>query len=140
MRSLLFISLSILCLFARSEKEFDLTSVELNNAKVIVLDRVQSEKLLISLNASPNKRLYKLMKRLKKNEKLTAAILAFPLPFGFTGLHRIYLGTKPYVPLVYISTLGGCFGILPLVDFIIILKTKDIETLRNEPKVFMFAK
>ncbi len=77
-----------------------------------------------------------------KSKKLIAAILSFPLPFGILGLHRIILGTKPYMPFVYIGTLGGCFGILPLIDFIAILSSKE-EKMRsyfNNPKVFMWAK
>ncbi|GAB4130823.1 MAG: hypothetical protein Fur0041_00430 [Bacteroidia bacterium] len=76
----------------------------------------------------------------KDNKKLIAAILAFPLPFGVLGLHRIYLGTDPWVPVVYIATLGGGAGILPLIDFITIL-IQDEEGLKqyeNNPHVFMW--
>jgi TM2 domain-containing membrane protein YozV len=83
-----------------------------------------------SLNTSK----YKIKKRI-------AAILAFPFPFGLLGLHRVFLGTKPYIPFVYIGTLGGCFLILPVIDFIAILSS-DKETFKgfeNNPKVFMWA-
>lgn len=66
--------------------------------------------------------------------------MAFPIPFGIVGLHRIYLGTQPYVPVVYIATVGGCFGILPMIDFIVIILEKDIQLLTNNPRVFMWAK
>jgi hypothetical protein len=77
-----------------------------------------------------------------EDNKTVAAVLAFPLPFGFVGLHRIYLGTKPYVPVVYIATLGGCAGLLPLIDFISILAAdkETFQTFRNDPRVFMWAK
>lgn len=77
----------------------------------------------------------------KKNnarKKGIAAVLAFPLPFGVIGLHRIYLGTKPYVPLVYIGTVGGVFGILPFIDFCVILLDKDIEHYKANSHVFMW--
>lgn len=76
-----------------------------------------------------------------ENKKFVAALLAFPLPFGILGLHRIYLGTKPYVPFVYIGTVGGCFGILPILDFITILRSskQEIKTFEGNPKVFMWA-
>jgi TM2 domain-containing membrane protein YozV len=76
-----------------------------------------------------------------KHKKLTAAILSFPLPFGILGLHRIYLGTKPYVPFFYIGTLGGCLGILPLIDFICIVSSgKDkLGRFENCPGVFMWS-
>ncbi len=76
----------------------------------------------------------------KKNKKLIAAVLAFPFPFGMVGLHRIYLGSAPYVPIVYIGSFGGVFGILPLLDFFAILIEKDLNTYMNNNKVFMWVK
>ncbi len=76
-----------------------------------------------------------------KIKKRIAAILAFPFPFGLLGLHRVFLGTKPYIPFVYIGTLGGCFLILPVLDFIAILSANEEEfkRLENNPKVFMWT-
>ena len=76
-----------------------------------------------------------------KSKKLIAAILSFPVPFGLLGLHRVFLGTKPYIPFVYIGTIGGCFLIVPLIDFITILSADEEEFKRfeNNPKVFMWA-
>lgn len=76
-----------------------------------------------------------------KGKKLIAVILAFPVPFGLLGLHRVFLGTKPYVPFVYIGTIGGCFLILPIIDFVAIL-TSNEETFRrfeNNSRVFMWS-
>jgi hypothetical protein len=89
---------------------------------------------------SPNRLFSGIRKKIDKSEKITAAVLAFPLPFGIVGLHRIYFGTKPYVPVAYIATLGGCFGILPLVDFFEIIFEKDLSPFENNPRVFMWAK
>jgi len=50
----------------------------------------------------------------------------------------LYLGTKPIVPIIYALTLGGGFGILPLVDLIYIISAKDIENLKNNDKIFMW--
>jgi TM2 domain-containing membrane protein YozV len=77
----------------------------------------------------------------KENKKLIAAILAFPVPFGFLGLHRIYLGTEPWIPVVYLVTAGGGF-ILPLLDFIaIICADKDeLKAYENNVKLFMWVK
>jgi hypothetical protein len=71
-------------------------------------------------------------------KKIIAATLAFPLPFGVIGLHRLYLGTKPYIPLVYIGTVGGAFGILPFIDFCVILLDKDINHYKANSHVFMW--
>jgi TM2 domain-containing membrane protein YozV len=78
--------------------------------------------------------------KIKKRKKLFAALLAFPVPFGIIGLHRIYLGSKPYIPLIYIGTLGGGFGIIPFIDFIVICLEKDITKYCNNPNLIMWAK
>jgi len=76
-----------------------------------------------------------------KSKKLIAAILSFPVPFGLLGLHRLFLGTKPYIPFVYIATIGGCFLIVPIIDFIAILSAneEDFKQFENNPKVFMWS-
>jgi TM2 domain-containing membrane protein YozV len=75
-----------------------------------------------------------------KRKKLLSAALAFPFPFGFMGAHRVMLGCKPWVPVVYVATFGGCFGLIPLIDFIVILNSKDLSEFENNPKVFMWLK
>lgn len=76
-----------------------------------------------------------------RKKKLITSILAFPIPFGFVGLHRIYLGTEPWVPIVYLCTGGGGFGLLPLIDFIYIVSADEDEFKKyeNNPKLFMFV-
>ncbi len=73
-------------------------------------------------------------------KKFVSAVFAFPFPFGFMGAHRVMLGTKPWVPIIYAATFGGCFGLLPLIDFCVIVFSKDIEQYENNPKVFMWIK
>jgi TM2 domain-containing membrane protein YozV len=90
--------------------------------------------------SGPNPILQIFNKKRERTKKLTAALLAFPFPFGIVGLHRIYLGTKPYVPVAYIASLGGVFGILPLIDFFVILFDKDFEHYENNGKVFMWIR
>lgn len=76
-----------------------------------------------------------------ENKKLIAALLAFPVPFGVLGLHRIYLGTAPWVPVAYVVTLGG-FGMLSLVDFVYIVFCSDeeLEAISHNPKLFFWVK
>lgn len=71
-----------------------------------------------------------------KFKRLKAALLALFL--GHFGVHRIYLGTSPNVPIVYSLTLGGGLGLLPLADFIFILTAKDLEAFSYNNKVFMW--
>lgn len=79
-------------------------------------------------------------KKQRLNKRITAAVLAFPFPFGMVGLHRIYLGTKPYVPVAYIASLGGVFGILPFIDFCAIAFDKDFEYYKDNGKVLMWVR
>jgi TM2 domain-containing membrane protein YozV len=80
----------------------------------------------------------KLIKKLNRRKKIIASILAFPFPFGIIGLHRIYLGSKPYVPLAYISSLGGELGIIPFIDFIVLITTKDVKKYQDNPNLIMW--
>lgn len=85
-----------------------------------------------------------ILKLIKKkqhhNQRIISAILAFPFPFGIVGLHRIFLGTKPHVPVAYIATFGGVFGLLPLIDFLILVFDKNFENYQQNGQVFMWVK
>lgn len=73
-----------------------------------------------------------------KFKKLKAVLLALFL--GHFGVHRIYLGTAADVPVVYSLTLGGGLGLLPLLDMVAILTTKNLEQYSNNEQVFMWSK
>lgn len=116
-------------------KNNSLTVYYLDSASAII----SSENITI-LEKKPNPIFQLFRKKQKLNKRITSAVLAFPFPFGIVGLHRIYLGTKPYVPVAYIASLGGVFGILPLIDFIAITCDKDFDHYRDNGKVFMWIK
>lgn len=68
----------------------------------------------------------------------TALLLNFFL--GGLGIHRLYLGTKTFTWVGYILTCGGIFGIVPLIDFIVlIIHNDDISAYVNNPKFFMWS-
>jgi hypothetical protein len=46
---------------------------------------------------------------------IVAALLCFVL--GGIGVHRVFMGSKPIIILWYMISLGGIFGVLPLIDF-----------------------
>lgn len=73
------------------------------------------------------------IKRRTKGKAILMAVLTGPL-----GGHRLYLGTKPYVPIIYALTLGGGFGLLPTVDIVVIILSKDLTQYYNNPKVIMW--
>ncbi len=72
---------------------------------------------------------------LPKHRKLKAALLALTL--GHFGAHRIYLNTNARIPAAYTFTLGG-LGILPLIDLVNIVFTKDISRFQNSSRFFMW--
>lgn len=117
-----------------------------SKCRVVTVYYLDSTSIVISsennfLNEKkPNPVFQLFRKKHKLNKRITAAVLAFPFPFGIVGLHRIYLGTKPYVPVAYIASLGGAFGILPFIDFCAISFGKDFDQYRDNGKVFMWVK
>lgn len=64
--------------------------------------------------------------------------ILFTIFTGLLGGHRIYLGTHHRTPIIYSVTLGG-LGILPLVDLINIIFTKDINKFDNKTQIIMWA-
>jgi TM2 domain-containing membrane protein YozV len=69
------------------------------------------------------------------------AVVAIVLDFflGGLGIHRFYLGTEVLTGIGYILTCGGIFGIVPLVDFVVlIINNQNISAYVNNPKFFMW--
>ncbi len=72
------------------------------------------------------------------------AWVAFALAFviGGLGIHRFYLGTATLTGIGYILTCGGIFGIVPFVDWIVLLVgaiQNDIGKFEDNTKFFMWA-
>lgn len=109
----------------------------LNCTKTLQVNEVNFVNLLNLERPNPIRYLFKLQQQ--KNKKIVAAFLAFPFPFGIVGLHRIYMGTSPHVPVVYIGTLGGIFGILPFIDFCVIVLDKNIDRYIENKQVLMWV-
>ena len=109
--------------------------------KIYVIEQIENLDVEIIENElnRPNPFKLFLKKKQSKNKKAVALLLAFPFPFGIVGLHRIYMGCAPYIPIAYIGSLGGVFGILPLIDFCVLLATKDLDNFSNSSKVFMWV-
>ena len=70
-------------------------------------------------------------------------VMAFVLAtvLGYLGIHRLYLGTKPTVVILYIITAGGC-GIITLIDWIqllmVLLDEKDMSPYIDNPNFIMW--
>jgi TM2 domain-containing membrane protein YozV len=69
--------------------------------------------------------------------------VAFALSWvlGGIGVHRVYLGGKGSLILIYFITCGGIFGIVPLIDWIVLLVGAikgDISEFVNNDAFFMW--
>lgn len=65
--------------------------------------------------------------------------LALDFFFGYLGIHRFYLGTEVLSGLLYPITCGGIFGIVPLIDLVmLIINYDDISPFVNNPSFFMW--
>ena len=82
--------------------------------------------------------LYSIAEDVVGKDKATTIVLT--LLTGPLGGHRLYLGTKPIVPVVYTLTLGGGVGILPFIDLVVVCFSKDMTRFENNNKIFMWAK
>jgi len=71
----------------------------------------------------------------KGDDKIIAFLLAFFL--GGFAIHRVYLGSTPMMVLYYIITCGGIFGIVPTIDWIMIL-VRGIDSYIDSDKFFSF--
>lgn len=143
MRCLVAILFCLVNVYAFSNTNNSVKILFLDSAQQVVGSEIISIEQLntISLqDKKPNPIFQIFRKKQRLNKKITSAVLAFPFPFGIVGLHRIYLGTKPHVPVVYIASLGGVFGILPLIDFCAIIFDKDFDSYRDNGKVLMWVK
>jgi TM2 domain-containing membrane protein YozV len=77
--------------------------------------------------------------QLKEKDPILAWLISFPA--GILGLHRAYLGTETKTVLLYIATAGGLFGIVPMIDWILLLKgiqSGDIAKYVNNRKFIMW--
>lgn len=139
---LLFILLNLLLFFCSSSgMGIHFPSHHLAHPTHVVDFKISTHNTTLQrLNHRPHPLLRKFNLRSQKNKKYVAAALAFPFPFGIVGLHRIYLGCQPYVPVAYIATVGGGFGVLPFIDFCAILAHKNPDAFVNNKKVFMWIK
>ncbi len=78
------------------------------------------------------------IKNRKSNKHSKLVATGLNLSLGLFGVHRLYLGTSPVVPVIYTFTLGGG-GFLMLSDLGVIIFTKDLEQFSNNPKVIMWS-
>ena len=77
------------------------------------------------------------------SEKSDAVALVLCFLVGGFGVHRHYMGTAPAMWALYTFTFGGIFGIVPFVDFIVMLidlvEDNGFGAYYGNTKFFMWA-
>jgi TM2 domain-containing membrane protein YozV len=77
--------------------------------------------------------------QLNTKDPVIAWLISFPA--GMLGLHRAYLGTSTTTIILYIVTAGGVFGIVPMIDWILLLQSiqkGDISRFVGNKKFIMW--
>lgn len=137
MKKFLFVVAFICTMFTFSNVEA--SNYQINNAKVDVLFEKASTTIMMNLSemSSDMMTTTTLNSTVKAKDPLLAIVLDFFL--GGLGVHRFYLGTKVMTGIGYILTCGGFFGIMPLVDLIVLaINYDDISQFVDNPKFFMW--
>ncbi len=133
----------VLLMFGSKTNANSLDSLSINNTSIIDSNIVVSDSILHQVASATNDTITQTSKDTKKElrkRKAVDILFSFPFPFGFMGAHRVMLGTKPWVPVVYMVTLGGCLGVLPTIDFFVLLLSKNVDQYENNPNIFMWLK
>lgn len=92
--------------------------------------------LSAEFNLNPNATLGQ-QTTLNEKDPIVAIILDFFL--GGLGIHRVYLGGRGTLVLIYFITCGGIFGIVPLVDLIVLaINYDDISQFVDNDKFIMW--
>lgn len=140
MKNLTLVFVLFLCAF--SVKQVNAANYSVNEKSIDRLVDKATETSMLSVNSmqfnsSEANFSAPVMAAGKDKDAIVAIVLDFFL--GGLGIHRFYLGTETLTGLGYILTCGGIFGIVPLVDFVVlIINNKNISAYVNNPKFFMW--
>lgn len=122
-------------------KQVNASTYSIDEQKIDQLFATATETSMISINANelgavPSNYPVSLVAP-KEKDAVVAIVLDFFL--GGLGIHRFYLGTETLTGLGYILTCGGIFGIVPLIDFVVlIIDNQDISPYIDNPRFFMW--
>lgn len=129
----------VLALFAlTSVQESHAAEYKLNEERIDALFETATESdFNLLAETTMNKPNFQTM-AMNEKDPMVAILLDFFL--GGLGVHRFYLGTKPMTGIGYILTCGGIFGVVPLIDLIMLaIDYEDISKYVDNPKFFMWA-
>jgi TM2 domain-containing membrane protein YozV len=143
MKKVMFLSLiclSSVCSFAAAGSEYvinDQKVEQLFTSSVDVSLTALSENSLASAAGTVNmgKAAY-----VNGSDKSFAVAIILNFFLGGLGIHRLYLGTETLTWVGYILSACGIFGIVPFIDFIVlIIHNDDISAYVDNPKFFMWS-
>ncbi len=124
-----------------SVKNVNASSYSIDEQSIDQLFATATETSMISINANELGTIPSNISSTVMASKEKDAVVAIVLDFflGGLGIHRFYLGTETLTGIGYILTCGGIFGIVPLIDFVVlIIDNKDISPYIDNPKFFMW--
>ena len=131
----------LLFAFVLVVKQANASAYTVNEKAVDQLFAKATETSILSVNATDLSSAGLSASSLAPAEAKKDAVVAIVLDFflGGLGIHRFYLGTEVLTGIGYILTCGGIFGIVPLVDFVVlIINNQNISPYVNNPKFFMW--
>ena len=136
-----FICLCSICSFAATGSQYviDDQKVEqlFTNSVDASLSALSDDNLL---NAAGNVNVNNHAAQFKAGDKTFVAAILLNFFLGGLGIHRLYLGTATMTWVGYILSFCGIFGIVPFVDFIVlIIHNDDISPYVDNTKFFMWA-
>jgi TM2 domain-containing membrane protein YozV len=144
MKKILFLAaicLSSLCTFAATSNEYvidDQKVEQLFTSSVDMSLAAFSQNSLADVASGMN--FSKATAQFRAGDKTFVAAILLNFFLGWLGIHRLYLGTATLTWVGYILTCGGIFGIVPLVDFIVlIIHNEDISPYEDNTRFFMWA-
>ena len=143
MKKFLFLSLiclSSVCTFAATGSQYvvDDQKVEqlFTNSVDASFAALSDNSLLNAAGAANNSAVAKF----RDSDKTFVAAILLNFFLGWAGIHRLYLGTATLTWVGYILTFCGIFGIVPLVDFVVlIVHNEDISPYIDNTQFFMWA-
>lgn len=124
MKIISFLAFSFIISFSAQADNYSVNDTLLNERTLLITQ--ETEKVVVAETKKEVK--------FKRGKVIVLTILT-----GFLGGHRIYLGTHQRTPIIYAVTFGG-FGILPLIDLVHLVFTKDISVFENKTQVMMWRK
>ncbi len=132
----IFLLMVVMCV-----KQASASSYSIDDQAIDKLFATATETSMISVNAFETNSLPSNIPSMAVASQEKDAIVAIVLDFfvGGLGIHRLYLGTETLTWVGYILTCGGIFGIVPLIDFVVlIINNDDISEYIDNPKFFMW--